>query len=720
MVVSKLVHFFKRKIKRNRKSDHGNRNRDSDHGNSNSTHAKKNNVHGNRNRNNTHENKTPNHTNNNLTQIQSANTLLSQHKKLISDIYHHSHAPLKHFEALYLYPIKRLAVWVQSLPASQNHHHAHHGGFLLHTLEVVEIALKKRNTKMLPIGASVEKQNEKKDLYTFAVFVAALLHDVGKSVSDVDIMLYNDQQKELGRWSPWFGTMTDVKQARYYQYQYNSTRKYQQHSLLPLTFLRQFISPTAIDWMQQESDLFTLLLMTLQGRRTEGAIIADIVKYADSESSAQSLANVSAGSINAGSADNAGGVGNALQQQPQPKSLADKLLDTMRYLVLETDIKINVPGAPIFTTDDDIYFVSKTIMDKIRDSLNKDNQKGIPYNNSRMMDELLQFHIIVPNSEGKAIWNCELSGGGFKNPVNLTMLRVPLDKIYDQANGEKSCGVFAGDIVIKGEESTNNIGETSPNSSLSPNHDYSVAQDSQDKNKQHHVPNSKPKTKTAEPDLSLPMPPGFEITPNDNESANQSSKGSQKMPQARKEKISTSTPITPTTSATPQARKPKVSTPVITTTPTPRTSETPSKTPTTNASINHSNNNKQPQLETELGQDFFKWLLSAINNRKIQINTDQAKVHVVTYKDNKALFLVSPRIFKEYDSHQWARIQKQFGRLRLNLKTHTDENIWQVQTITYRLSKKPSRIQGYLIVNLERHGFGELPETNRYLDLVVD
>jgi hypothetical protein len=28
----------------------------------------------------------------------------------------------------------------------------------------------------------------------------------------------------------------------------------------------QFINPAAIDWMQKESDLFTLLLMTLQGR----------------------------------------------------------------------------------------------------------------------------------------------------------------------------------------------------------------------------------------------------------------------------------------------------------------------------------------------------------------------------------------------------------------------------------------------------------------------
>jgi hypothetical protein len=37
------------------------------------------------------------------------------------------------------------------------------------------------------------------------------------------------------------------------------------------------------------------------------------------------------------------------------------LLDTLRYLVLETNLKINAPGAVMFTTADDIYFVSKVI-----------------------------------------------------------------------------------------------------------------------------------------------------------------------------------------------------------------------------------------------------------------------------------------------------------------------------------------------------------------------
>ncbi len=586
----------------------------------------------------------------NCEQIQSADVLLLKHKRLVSNIYHHSHVPEKHFESLYLYSIKRLAVWVQDLPASQNHHHSNNGGFLLHTLEVIEIALKQRNNKMLPIGSSVEKQNEKKDLWTFAIFVAALLHDIGKTVSDVNIMLYDNQKKELGRWSPWFGSMSNVDKAKYYQYQYNSNRKYQHHSLLPLSFLSQFINPTAIDWLQKESDLFTLLLFTLQGRNAEGAMIADIIKYADSESSAKSLAS----SIGTGSARN--------PLEPQPKSLADKLLDTMRHLVLETDLKINAPGAVMFTTTTDIYFVSKVMMDKVRSSLDKDKQKGVPFDNSRMMDELLQFHIVTPNSEGKAIWKCVLSGGGFKKPVNLTMLKMPLEKIYFESN--KTYSHFSGKIeeegVIKDDNSSNPTQSNQSNNGNESSSDNNVT-------------------------ISLPMPPGFETTIETIINDDGNNENQDKQTPKKDEAISKIT-------------KPKK----------------PLKKEEENT-----NQGQKPALETELGKEFLTWLVQSVNNRTIAINTRQSKVHIVEYKGDKALFLVSPKIFKEYNIDQWAQTQKQFGRLKSNLKTHANENIWQVKTKTQRKDKNPSTIRGYLIVKLDGYNIDDLPEPNIYLDLIT-
>ncbi len=591
-----------------------------------------------------------------LEQIQSADVLLLEHKKIVSDIYHHSHVPEKHFASLYLYSIKRLADWVQTLPASQNHHHSSNGGFLLHTLEVIEIALKQRNNKMLPIGSSVEKQNKKKDLWTFAVFVAALLHDIGKTVSDVNIMLYDSQRKELGRWSPWLGSMSSVDKVKFYQYQYNSDRKYQQHSLLPLSLLSYFINPTAIDWMQKESDLFTLLLMTLQGRNAEGAIIADIIKYADSESSAKSLKSLKSLPSSNGNAHNPS------KPQPQPKSLADKLLDTMRHLVLETDLKINAPGAVMFTTTTDIYFVSKVIMDKVRSSLDKDKQKGVPFDNSRMMDELLQFHIITPNSEGKAIWKCVLSGGGFKKPVNLTMLKMPLEKIYYFESG-KDFSHFSGNIEEDGVVKDDNDNNSNPTQSDQYNNG------SEGGSEDNAI-------------INLPMPPGFETIVDDNNNDD----GNQDKETPKKDKT------------TSQIQKPK------------KTLE--------KEKIN-TNQSQQPTLETELGKGFLAWLIESVNNRTIAINTTQSKVHIIEYNDNKALFLVSPKIFKEYNIDQWAQTQKQFGRLKSNLKTHTSENIWQVKTKTQRKDKKPSTIRGYLIVNLDGYNIDNLPEPNRYLDLIT-
>jgi hypothetical protein len=40
-------------------------------------------------------------------------------------------------------------------------------------------------------------------------------------------------------------------------------------------------------------------------------------------------------------------------------------------------------------------------------------------------------------------------------------------------------------------------------------------------------------------------------------------------------------------------------------------------------------------LETELGKDFFKWLIKAINSKTIAINTAQSKVHLADWSLNQ-------------------------------------------------------------------------------------
>ncbi len=366
---------------------------------------------------------------NKLIPIEQAQQLLQQHQNTIDNIYHLSQAPKVHWLEYYLSPINVLANYLQKLPASQNHHHAHDGGFLLHVLEVIELALTKRHTYMLPVGASVETQSAKKDLWNYAVFTCALCHDIGKLISDIAILLFDKKGNKLGRWTPFSGAMNDISTAYYYIYEYNTDRKYQQHKLLPALILHKFFSASALDYLAKDKELFNLLLMTINGRMAEGGTLADIIKYADSTSSAKSLKNIQT---------------ETTTTYATPKSLADKLLDTLKYLLVEQKIKINQPGAPIFTTDKYVYLVSKVIMDAVRETLTKDNQQGIPYNNTRLMDELLQFNIIIPTTDNKAIWSIKITGGGFKKEIELTTLKVNISRIYGQ---EQYPQCFTGTIV---------------------------------------------------------------------------------------------------------------------------------------------------------------------------------------------------------------------------------------------------------------------------------
>jgi len=114
-----------------------------------------------------------------------------------------------HYEALYLAAIERFAKLVQQLPASEAHHHAGEGGLLDHSLEVAVIALQLRRGYLLPPGALPEDQARLQDLWTYAVFTAALVHDLGKAVVDQRVHLFDDRGRSAGVGDAWQGPMPE-------------------------------------------------------------------------------------------------------------------------------------------------------------------------------------------------------------------------------------------------------------------------------------------------------------------------------------------------------------------------------------------------------------------------------------------------------------------------------------------------------------------------------
>lgn len=166
--------------------------------------------------------------------------LLGRHRGLLNDIRRTVGIPDPHYRALYHPLFSRFAAYSQELPASEAHHHCAPGGALRHGIEVACHAVKRRR-KLLPAGATAEQLAAKQDLWTYAVVSAALLHDFGKPVSDMQILMLDGQGRDMGIWQPWRDDMPN-QGCHAYRLRYRRNRIYRLHERLP-AFLRNNCCP---------------------------------------------------------------------------------------------------------------------------------------------------------------------------------------------------------------------------------------------------------------------------------------------------------------------------------------------------------------------------------------------------------------------------------------------------------------------------------------------
>ena len=109
---------------------------------------------------------------------------LMQASKALKEIYRQSRQSQILWERDLLPAIHRYAEFVQLMPASEAHHHAHAGGLLSHTIEMVLASMTFRNAHLLPEGSAIEAIDHQRDHWTYVVFFAALLHDIEKPMTD--------------------------------------------------------------------------------------------------------------------------------------------------------------------------------------------------------------------------------------------------------------------------------------------------------------------------------------------------------------------------------------------------------------------------------------------------------------------------------------------------------------------------------------------------------
>ncbi|WP_296180314.1 MobH family relaxase [Pseudomonas sp. UBA1879] len=320
---------------------------------------------------------------------------------LLENIWQRASLSRQQFQTLYRMPLHRYADLVQQLPASENHHHAHLGGMLDHGLEIVAYALKIRQSYLLPIGAPPESQSAQAEAWTAAAAYGALLHDVGKLVTDIQV-----ERQDGSAWHPWHGPLRTP-----YRFRYVKGRDYHLHGAAAALIYTQILSTDILDWLSGFAEAWSQLIFVLAGQYERAGILGEIVIRADQASVAQELG------------------GNPSRALAAPKqSLQRQLAEGLRHLVRDR-LKLNQPDGPSdgWLTDDALWLVSKPIADQLRAYLLTQGIENVPSSNAPFFNMLQDQGVIQTNAQDKAIWKVAIDNGkGWKNTFTLLKLSPAL------------------------------------------------------------------------------------------------------------------------------------------------------------------------------------------------------------------------------------------------------------------------------------------------------
>ena len=147
--------------------------------------------------------------------------------------------------------IIKYAEFVQQLPASESHHHSHPGGLLDHTLEVASIALRISASLEMPLHTATEDRKKLAPVWRYGLLVAAMLHDIGKTLTNLVVNLYESpESKDPIRWHPDAGDMLSIKNYYWYSVSFHEENpEYSAHSRLGWSLFNVIVPGHARNWI---------------------------------------------------------------------------------------------------------------------------------------------------------------------------------------------------------------------------------------------------------------------------------------------------------------------------------------------------------------------------------------------------------------------------------------------------------------------------------------
>lgn len=305
------------------------------------------------------------------------------------------------WDVLYQETIEKFAEMVQMIPASQAHHHAVPGGLLIHTLEVIEHALTLRQQYKLPLFADQDKQEAERHVWTFAIFVAALLHDAGKRITMCRLIFPDNTILQP------FDAISKHS-GRNYRIAFIDTKYYALHETLGATLMGWLLNPIALNYLLPRLHIMQEVLDYIHESEEQG-IIGKILKTADRHSTGGSLAHSKTRRF-AGA---------------ELLNIGERLMTQLRQLLASNHFVINRSNGNVYTTGQGYtYILSKILADDLRESLREQGQTDIPSDNLRIFDILQESGFAETNTDGQIMHHIERIYQGKKNVFSVIKFRT--------------------------------------------------------------------------------------------------------------------------------------------------------------------------------------------------------------------------------------------------------------------------------------------------------
>jgi len=323
------------------------------------------------------------------------------------------------FSQLYQPAISRFIESAQLQPASISDHHASYGGLIVHTLEVVEHALRARKEYLLPQNADSQLIRDEEHIWTYAVFAGALLHDVGKMLTLTRLVLPDGKH-----WTPHAASLADLD-VTHYAIEFIRAPYLLQHRMNNTLF--HVLPARGRDWLAQNMTIMSQLTAWLFGDVYEFGVIGDIVRGADGASMAANR--------------KAGGERQRLPNAPTIP-MVERMTRALRQLIHDDALKFNRSGAAGWV---------------VGERLREEGSTDVPGDNTRLFDTWQDHGYVVATTEGRAIWNMRVAGDGYCH--HLSMLKFETRRVFHPS---RRPAVFEGQVELSETETTPGVADVAP------------------------------------------------------------------------------------------------------------------------------------------------------------------------------------------------------------------------------------------------------------------